>query len=1155
MQTTSAKRLSYSVESFRKVLIVDDDVDLADATADALRALGYETRVAYAFNDALEQASAFPVDIALIDIRLGREDGVELIPALRARLPKILCVLVTGQANTQSAIRGLRNGAFDYLDKPVEIELLDAALQRCSDRLALEAGKEAAEHALAESEQLLRTFIDNSDATMNLKDLDGRYLMVNETFRKLRGNGDFIGKTYRETGGGADADRQEAIERRVLETGRVQSGEEPIEYASGDKWIRQFTKFPVYSVDGDLTGVGTIGVNVAESRRAQEKLRQSEAQLRAIIDNYPSRICLADLESRILLANEAFAQEKHLPLNTVIGKTADDLENPDIAEEVRAHSKEVVELGRPVTQERQRPDSHGNPVTSSVAKFPVYGPEGSLMGIGTIATDISARRNMEEALRESEELLRSVIGSNPSPLSIIDRNHKYVIVNPAFEALFGRAATELLGTLSTSVLDKERGADVVAHERRVMETGKTSSEERALTLPDGRQIHNIVTKFPIVDAKGKVKLVGTMMTDISERKRFEEALQRSENQLRLVIDSLPIGIGYFGADERYVLANKTSANWYGTSPEEMVGKAPRKVLKSAHPVFRDHVRRTLKGEAVTFETHAVYPDGIARDLLVTNVPDFGPNGEVRGFFGMAQDISERKRAERNSREIEERFQAVINNSPALIMLKDLEGHYLMVNDTFKKWFSLDPDCDIAETTVHDLFHEELAHDIVTHENRVIESGVPLIREIEAAYPDGVTRRVLAHKFPIFNPEGKCTALGTVNLDITEHRSLQAQLAQVQKMEAIGQMTGGVAHDFNNLLGVVIGNLDFLSEALEGNAELLELVEPATKAALSGAHLVRQLLAFSRKQPLLPKVIDLNDHVSGMMEMLQRTLGGTIKIKTDLSAGPRTVRVDPGQLGSALLNLAVNARDAMPDGGTLSIRTATVLLGEEDVERLPEVVAGDYAVVTVTDTGTGMEPDVIRQAFDPFFTTKEIGAGSGLGLSMVFGFTKQSGGHVEIESDVGEGTRVRLYLPHTGQNPEDLSETADNPPRSRGERVLVVEDDPAILSLTLKQVRSLGYEAVAAHNGAEALDVLAGDSAFDLILTDMIMPGGLNGRAFATQACDMHPGIKVVYMSGYVAGAAKRTGSDDLNAPLLRKPFRKAALAQTLRQAFDAPNSA
>ncbi|MDA1099302.1 MAG: ATP-binding protein [Proteobacteria bacterium] len=382
------------------------------------------------------------------------------------------------------------------------------------------------------------------------------------------------------------------------------------------------------------------------------------------------------------------------------------------------------------------------------------------------------------------------------------------------------------------------------------------------------------------------------------------------------------------------------------------------------------------------------------------------------------------------------------------------------------------------------------------------------------------------------------------------RNLENRLIQAQKMEAVGQLTGGIAHDFNNLLAVIIGNLDIINEDLEGNAELRPLLENATKAALSGANLNAQLLAFSRKQPLSPKVIDLTETVSGMLEMLQRTLGATVEIETKQHPGRCTTEVDPAQLESALLNLAVNARDAMPGGGKLIIETMKVRLDDEDVSTRPEMTAGEFVRLAVSDTGMGMSQEVLSHVFEPFFTTKDVGKGSGLGLSMVFGFTKQSGGHVEIESELDVGTTVRLYLPYTSLAPTVAPEKSATMPKGRGETVLVVEDDPDIRRLAVRLLVSLDYTVLEAWNGKSALAELESVTDIDLLLTDMVMPGGISGPDLAKEAVARLPNIKVLYMSGYTSDSMLPV--DDLadDTEVLRKPFRKFDLANMVRAALD-----
>ena len=982
---------------------------------------------------------------------------------------------------------------------------------------------------------------------MNLKDLDGRYLLTNRTFERLRGGGSYLGQTYAEAGGGNDVSHIDDADRKVMDTGEIQNGEAYIRYPNGEAWHRRFTKFPVFDADGELMGVGGIGTNTIEQKRTEERLRTSEALLRAIVDNSPYPISLKYTDGRFVVVNKAFERMFGFSAERVIGQTADIILDPQHVVQMAAHDRFVIEMGETRSEERSQRLQHGGVLHNIVTKFPVKDENGNVELVGTIMTDISGLKRIEEALRESEARLRAIIDSSPMPISLKDLNHNFVSVNKSFENAIGVRASDVLGRTASVYMQEDHFEAVTAQEKRVLDSGETCSEERVARLSNGRLVQNIVTKFPIRNADGEVALVGTIMTDITKRKAAEAALRNSEAQLRLIIDSLPIGIGYFSTDERYVLANKTSAEWFGTTPTALVGKRIETVQEDTYPSFRHWVEETLAGNEISFEASATYPDGVTRDVQITHVPEIGPDGDVRGFFGMAQDITERKQAERERRDAEERFRAVIDNSPTAIVLKDSNDRYLLVNKTFREWLALPDDEIILGKSTYDFFPEETANQIVAHDALVKVGRTPEVRERESTFPDGVTRRTWVHKFPIFGPDGECTAIGTVNVDVTEQRGLQAQLSQAQKMEAIGKLTGGIAHDFNNLLGVIIGNLDFLAEELPDKHDLMALVERAMRAALNGARLTRQLLAFSRNQPLLPLPVDLNEQICKLKPMLQSALGEIVDIRTDLESTPQKTKVDTAQLESVLLNLALNARDAMSDGGDLVIRTRRVYLDEGYIAAKADLTAGDYVMLSVQDTGTGMSQDILAQVFDPFFTTKEVGEGSGLGLSMVFGFTKQSGGHVEIESEVGRGTTVKLFLPYLAEDIETAAPVAQDAPKAQGECVLVVEDDPGLLKLAVSLLRSLDYTVCEAANGQEALKVLEAEPAVDLVLSDVVMPGGLSGLALTARLKATHPETKVLLMSGYTEDSLEAA---DPGAPMLRKPFRKAQLATMLRQVLD-----
>jgi PAS domain S-box-containing protein len=395
--------------------------------------------------------------------------------------------------------------------------------------------------------------------------------------------------------------------------------------------------------------------------------------------------------------------------------------------------------------------------------------------------------------------------------------------------------------------------------------------------------------------------------------------------------------------------------------------------------------------------------------------------------------------------------------------------------------------------------------------------------------------------------GKNVVLAIVR-DLTERKAMEEQLRQAQKMEAIGQLTGGVAHDFNNLLGVIIGNLDLLRGAHPDDPDLSELSGDALEAALSGADLTRRLLAFARRQPLQPQAIDLAVLINGVMRLIRRVLGENIKIELDLAEDLYVV-ADAAQLEAALTNLATNARDAMPNGGKLLITTASRHLDGDYAAANLDVIAGDYAMIEVTDTGAGMSPEVLSHIFEPFYTTKGREQGTGLGLSMVFGFFKQSGGHISVYSEVAAGTTFRLYLPHAGEVPLAKSPpTAISVSPSKGETVLIVEDSASLRRAAVRQLREFGYTVLEARNAAEALDRLAA-ARIDLLFTDVIMPGEMDGFRLACAAVDRWPGLKVVLTSGFpetrLAASLSAT-----NFPLLTKPYRKSDLALALREALD-----
>jgi len=391
-------------------------------------------------------------------------------------------------------------------------------------------------------------------------------------------------------------------------------------------------------------------------------------------------------------------------------------------------------------------------------------------------------------------------------------------------------------------------------------------------------------------------------------------------------------------------------------------------------------------------------------------------------------------------------------------------------------------------------------------------------------------------------------------EIDERKKATGQVRQLQKMEAVGQLTSGIAHDFNNMLAIVIGSLDVARRRLTGaeNPAVLNCINNAAEGAERASVLTARLLAFSRQQPLDPKVLDINKLVSGMSQLLRRTIGEQIEIETVLAGGLWRTFVDPSQIESTLLNLAVNGRDAMPAGGKLTIETANAYLDDAYAGEHTEVTAGQYVMVSVTDTGVGMSAEVVERAFDPFYTTKGAGKGTGLGLSQVFGFVKQSGGHVKIYSEVDHGTTVKVYLPrHDGQATEMAAAQAptDLPLGQSSEIVLVVEDEEKVRHVTVDALRELGYTVIQAASPSEALQQLSLHPNITLLLTDIVMPE-MNGKKLSDRALELKPGLKVIFTTGYTRNAVVHNGILDAGVAFLPKPFSIEQLAKKVRQTLD-----
>ena len=1304
--------------------------------------------------------------------------------------------------------------------------------------------RKRSEEALQESEALFKVFINNLPSEIFIRDLDGRFILVNRAWERAQGltSEEAMGLTVLDIFPQDRADAYAAQDKLVVETEEMLEGE--LEFSSQDGTKALHTvKFPIRDSKGRVTAVGGFALDITERKRAEDALRESEARLRSLLDHSPALISIKDTEGRYLLANRQHQSLIGKTFAEYKGKTPYDLFPREHAEEVDAHHREVVRTRKAIVYEETL-HLNDRVYVSLTTKFPILNPAGEVVNVGSITADITERKRAEEALRESEVRLQSLLEHSPSLISIKDTEGRYLLVNRQHERNTGMTFAEYKGKTPYDLYPREHAEEIDAHLREVVRARKASFRELTLQIDDTVHIF-LMSKFPILNSAGEVVDVGSIATDITERKRAEEqlsararqhaalaklshdalvatslaelfddavalvahtldvefakvlellpdaktlalragvgwqagcvgaatvpaerrsqagytlvsdapvvvedlgaetrfaapeilrdhnvvsgmsvviegqhepfgvlgahstqrrrfsrdevnvlqavanilgaaiqreqageALRESEEQLRLVTDNLPVLIAYLDSDRRYKFINETCERWYGCQCADIVGRLVSEIhVESEYEKCSPRIEDVLSGKEVTFEQVVTYPDGVMRNIHVTYVPHIDQGGSVRGFFSLSQDITERKRAEDALRESETHVRAVMENIFDSVVTIDQAGRIESFNAAAERAFGYAAS-EIAGRNVAMLMTEP---DRARHDGyigRFLDTGKGKIlgvgpREVTGRRKDGssfpleiaITETIIGDKrmfigamrdisqrkrakealkvseemfskvfqaspglFVISKPEdgahydvnemwikvlghsreealahsalelniwsdprvrarfvdrlmkertvrgfeakfrtkageeldflvsGEYLEVGgeprmlVVSQDVTERKEMEERLRHAHKMEAVGQLTGGLAHDFNNLLAIVTGNLELLNERLDGDARRRDLVRRAITAAQHGADLTQRLLAFSRKQTLQPRVTDLNELVRETEQLLRGTIGENIEIETVLAGRLWPTLVDPGQLENALLNLVVNARDAMPDGGKLTIETANRRLGKAHAADGDGPRPGQYVMLTVSDTGAGMPPEVVKRAFDPFFTTKELGRGSGLGLSMVYGFIKQSGGHVEIDSKPGRGTTVKAYLPRAGKERIDAApepSAAPEPPAGGGEAILVVEDDVDVRDLAVGLLSRLGYRPIEAADGKSALAALGETAEVALLFADVALAGGMSGVELAREARRRRPDLKVLLTSGYSADVIAAQEGLDEGVELIGKPYRKASLARKI----------
>jgi hypothetical protein len=805
-----------------------------------------------------------------------------------------------------------------------------------------------------------------------------------------------------------------------------------------------------------------------------------------------------------------------------------------------------------------------------------------------------------------------IVIHSPMPMLLLWGPQLTQIYNDGFALLAGSKHPHAFGQPTHQIWPELRDFTDPIYSAVLQGQVRTYSEQRFTLQRDGKDsdFWLDLTYSPIRDEKTEVAGILVTAIETNERRRIAlELEQRSaasikaqhetEERLQLALAATDaVGTWDWDISEDRFIADAHFAQLHGIDPAK-AGQLPiSDYLHGVHPQDRAMITRSIKhciarGAEYAEEYRLLQPDGQLRWVFARGRCYKDHHGRPIRFLGAALDLTERKNTEQALRQSQTELQLIINAMPILISYVDQEERFRLNNCAYLDWYGLTPQ-ELYGKTVREVLGEEAYALRAEHIAQAL-SGRTCCFSISTPHRDGSIRHALMNYLPRHGADGAVNGFYIFVIDETERKQTEEalrnlnetleervaartrQLAETnqrlqnemfereraedalrhaQKMEAVGQLTGGIAHDFNNMLTGIIGSLDLMQRYIaEGRtAEISRFTEAAVSSANRAAALTHRLLAFSRRQSLDRKPLNANDLIRSLEELFSRTKGDHIQLILQLPDNIWPVNTDVSQLENALLNLVINARDAMPDGGQLRIETANVYLDSSDVNILEPVKAGDYLMIAVSDNGTGMTPKVLAKAFDPFFTTKPIGQGTGLGLSMIYGFAQQSGGHVSLFSLPGQGTSVRLYLPRLLQEgPQDVLSPviSEAPSAIAGETVVLVEDDPAVRMLVLNLLKELGYRAFEAEDAKTALPLLESGLRVDLLVTDVGLPG-MNGRQLAEIARQHRPQIKVLFMTGYAQMAAERQGFLEEGMDMVAKPFSIDLLANKIRTMIGQP---
>jgi PAS domain S-box-containing protein len=917
---------------------------------------------------------------------------------------------------------------------------------------------------------------------------------------------------------------------------------------------------PLESPEGILLTAAIRDISVRKD--AEKHLAQMEGRYRGLMEAAPDGMVVVNQSGEIVILNAQAENQFGYRRDELLGQKVTNIIPKGFAERLIADGTRTAaealaqQIGTGIELIGRRKNGSSFPI--EIMLSPLASAEGIL--VTAAIRDITVRKDAEKHLAQMEGRYRGLMEAAPDGMVVVNQSGEIVILNAQAENQFGYRRDELLGQKVTNIIPEGFA------ERLIADGTRTAAEALAQQIGTGIELNGLRkdgSSFPIEIMLSPLEspegiLVTAAIRNITVRKDAEEHLVQMEGRYRGLMEAAPDGMVVVNQSGEIVILNAQAENQFGYRRDELLGQKVTNIIPKgfAERLIADGTRTAAEALAqqigTGIELIGLRKDGSSFPIEIMLSPLESPEGIL--VTAAIRNITVRKDAEEHLVQMEGRYRGLMEAAPDGMVVVNQSGEIVILNARAEKQFGYRRDELLGQKVTEIIpegFAERLVADALRTTAEALEQQIGTGIELHGRRRDGTFFPIEIMLSPLDSTEG---ILVTAAIrDISERKQLARQLHQSQKMEAIGQLTGGIAHDFNNLLGVIIGNLDLLDRLVADNPIAAKRVHTAQKAASRGADITRRLLVFSSNEELKPSVVLLGESIHNTIELAARALGAEIKITTHVDESMPPLFVDPAGLESALLNLVVNARDAMPKGGSIIISSELQKLdGSHPVVQAGDLKEGYYACVRVTDTGCGMSRETLERAFEPFFTTKPRNKGTGLGLAMVYGFVKQSGGTVHVYSELGHGTAVSFYLPLAGELSHPIQATA--PKHLNGQAcgtVLVVDDEEDLLEVALAYLADMGLKALKAIDGASALEVLAQHSEIDLLVTDIVMPGGMNGVELVQRAHVLRPDLKIIFSSGFPAEALAERSMPLIDGPLLRKPYQRAEFNEIVCRVMEA----